>query len=664
MNLPVRTAPLPLPPRVLIVGNDRNDRLMLEGMLVSQPLQIRTADSGTEALAMVARESPDLILLDVMMPGLDGYQVAARIKADPATENIPIIMVSDLDDRPARLLGLNAGAEDVLSKPIDRAELCLRVRNLLRLKAYGDYHDTYYQILERQVHERSAALTESERLYRSAFDAAPVGLVHVGLDGRWLRVNQRLCDALGYSADELQRPAVQELVQRPDDAHQEAEWFRQLAAGTRDRHVIDEQRYRCRDGTDIWARVNMSVHRDTEGRCRYGIAVIDDITRRRTHEAQLRQAAKMDAIGRVTSGVAHEFNNLLTVIIGFAEIVIAGAPAASQNEDDLGEIIKAAGRAASLTRQLLAFGRRQVLPSAALDVNVLITQMIGTLGRLIGDDVEVTLELAPDLAPALADRGQLEQVLMSLVLNARDAMPQGGRVTIATAEAEPDNSSTHREADVSGNYVMLSITDTGPGMTAEARQRLFEPLFSIGNVGDRAGLALSTTYGIVKQSEGYISVDSEPGRGTTFKVYLPRSSDKAAATAPDPVAGVAAAGQWPTVLLVEDDPGTRQVAGRILDHAGYRVLEAANGDDAEKLFARHADSVDLVLTDMVMPVCGGRELSRRLRQRTPAVRLLYMSGCTEQSAVHQAGLDRHIPFVEKPFTAAELVTQVRNALDR
>ena len=278
---------------------------------------------------MVAQQPPDLILLDVMMPGMDGYQVAAKIKGNLATKNIPIIMVTALDDRDARMLGLNAGAEDFLTKPVDRAELCVRVRNLLRLKAYGDYYDKYSQMLEGEVGSRAADLVESERLYRSTFDAAPVGIVHVGLDGQWLRVNQRLCDLFGYSHEELQSQAIRALLES-EDVPGEAEALLEMAAGTLDRHMVDEKRYRRRDGSFVWARVNMSVHRDSEGRPQHFISVIEDITEQRTLEAQIRQANKMDAIGQLASGVAHDFNNLLTVILGFAEFVTADAAIGEQ----------------------------------------------------------------------------------------------------------------------------------------------------------------------------------------------------------------------------------------------------------------------------------------------------------------------------------------------
>jgi PAS domain S-box-containing protein len=650
-------------PRILIVDDQLNDRQLLEAMLAREGFVLLTAASGEEALAIAAEQPPDLILLDIQLPGMDGYQVTSRIKGHPATKNIPVIMVSALDDRSARMLGLSAGAEDFLTKPVDRAELSVRVRNLLRLKAYGDYYDKYSQILEGEVGSRTADLVESERLYRSTFDAAPVGIVHVGLDGQWLRVNQCLCDLLGYSREDLQSPASQKLVQL-EDAENEAGALREMVAGTLDRHVVDEKRYRRRDGSSVWSRVNTSVHRDASGRPQHFISVIEDITDRRTLEAQVRQASKMDAIGRLASGVAHDFNNLLTVILGFAELLTADVDMPDRHARDLGEIVKAAQRASGLTRQLLAFGRQQVLNAAPLDVNGLITEMTGMFSRLIGEHIQVALALAPELPLALADRGQLEQVVMNLVVNARDAMPGGGTVTIETKAVDLENSSFHEEAVMHGPYVMLAITDTGNGMTKETQRRLFEPFFTTKETGKGTGLGLSTTYGIVKQSKGYIWVYSGPGQGTTFKVYLPRSSRDAPAqvVATEPTAPVKSAAA--TVLLVEDEIGVRRLAKRILEGEGYRVLEAVSGDDAEGVFAQHADSIDLVLTDVVMPGCSGPELLNRLHVRAPALKVLYMSGYTEEAAAHKAGFDRGLPFVQKPFTAKELVRQVRVATAR
>jgi two-component system cell cycle sensor histidine kinase/response regulator CckA len=643
------------PARVLIVDDERHNRQLLEVMLAREGLVLLSAASGEEALAMVAQHSPDLILLDIMMPGMDGYAVVTAIKTNASTRNIPVIMVTALDDRDARLLALNAGAEDFLTKPVDRAELTVRVRNLLRLKAYGDYHGEYSLMLEGEVGSRAADLVESERLYRSTFDAAPVGIVHEGLGGEWLRVNQRLCDLLGYTCEQLQRDDVQNLLQS-EEVPGEADARREMAAGRLDRHVVDEKRYGRRDGSLVWARVNISIHRGAEGQPLHFILVIEDITERRTLEAQFRQANKMDAIGRLASGVAHDFNNLLTVIVGFAEFVAADVDLPVQHAKDLGEIVKAAGRATGLTKQLLAFSRQQVLHAEALDLNALIRDMTGLLTRLIGEDINVSL--------ALADRGQLEQVVMNLVVNARDAMPDGGSVVIETTDVDLENSLFHQEAVMQGQYVMLAITDTGCGMTNETRRRLFEPFFTTKDPGKGTGLGLSTTYGIVKQSKGYIWVYSEPGLGTTFKVYLPRAHRDASLPAGSVPAAAPVKRGSETVLLVEDEVGVRLLSKRILDAGGYRVLEAENGDEAERLFARYGDAIDLVVTDVMMPGCGGPELMGRLQVHRPSLRVLYMSGYTEQSAAHNAGIGGGLPFVQKPFTAAEFMRHVRDALER
>jgi PAS domain S-box-containing protein len=274
---------IPGPPaRVLIVDDERTNRELLELMLAPEGLLLETAASGEEALAVAAQQPPDLILLDLMMPDMDGYRVTKQIKRNPATKNIGIIILTALYDHKAKMLALGAGAQDFLTKPVDRAELCMRVRNLLHLKAYGDFHHRYGQMPDGEGGPRTAGLIESEILYRSTFDAAPVGIAHTGLDGQWLRVNQRLCDLLGYSRNELLSSSVQELMQSEEEEMVgEAESFHAMASGTQPRHVVDEKRYRRRDGSFVWARLNMSVHRDAEGQSKHFISVIEDITTRR-----------------------------------------------------------------------------------------------------------------------------------------------------------------------------------------------------------------------------------------------------------------------------------------------------------------------------------------------------------------------------------------------
>jgi two-component system, cell cycle sensor histidine kinase and response regulator CckA len=332
--------------------------------------------------------------------------------------------------------------------------------------------------------------------------------------------------------------------------------------------------------------------------------------------------------------------------------------------NDLQEIIKAAQRAAGLTNQLLAFSRQQVLHATALDLNGLIREMTGMLGRLIGEDIDVSLALSPRLNLALADRGQIEQVVMNLVVNARDAMPDGGKLTLVTTNVELENSAFHDQPMNEGRYVMLAVTDTGEGMSRETQRRLFEPFYSTKEPGKGTGLGLSTTYGIVKQSKGYVWVYSELGRGSTFKVYLPCADNTVAAASVISGGATPDKGVTETLLLVEDEAGVRQFSRRILDDAGYHVLESTNGNDAEQLFVQHADSIDLVVTDVVMPGCGGPELLERLRLRAPDLKVLYMSGYTDQSVVAQTGIDEDVRFVQKPFRAAELLRHVREALDQ
>lgn len=525
--------------RVLVVDDERKNRQILEVILQAEGYTVELAESGDVAVAMVQSSPPDLILLDVMMPGMNGYQVVAAIKNDPGSKNIPVIMVTALDDREAKMMALRSGAEEFLSKPVDRAELVLRVRNLLRLKAYSDYHDSYSLILQDEVNSRRADLIASERLYRSTFDTAPVGIVHVSLTGQWLRVNQRLCELLGYSRTNLLSPSVTQLLEA-EEVPGEAEALRQIVEGQREHHEVEEKRYRRQDGTWLWFRVKIAVHRDADQRPQHFIWVMEDITERRVLEARVRQANKMEGIGQLAAGVAHDFNNILTVIVGCSELIASDASLAEQHALEVDEIRKAAQSATGLTKQLLAFSRQQIFHLAPLDVNQLVREMSGMLTRLIGKGVEVAMTLAPHLSLAQADRTQVEQIVMNLVVNARDAMPGGGRVALETAEAELDNSCLHEEEIKPGLYVRITVTDTGSGMTAETKSRLFEPFFTTKELGKGTGLGLSTTYGIVKQSEGYIWVDSELGKGTTFKVYLPRSRQPNTSE---------------TLLLVEDEPG-------------------------------------------------------------------------------------------------------------
>jgi len=647
---------------ILIVDDESNNRQLLEVMLANQGFRIQTAATGEEALDAVAKEPPDLILLDVMMPGMDGYEVTIRIKTNPVTENILIVMVTALDDRNAKIRGLSAGAEDFLTKPVDRTELCVRVRNLLRLKVCSDRQQKYTRMLEEEVGLRTADLVESERLYRSTFDAAPVGIVHVGLAGQWLRVNQRLCDLLGYSRVELQSLASQELMQLEDIAN-DAATFRQMTESKLERHVVDERRYRLRDGSFVWARVNMSVHRDTEGHSQYFISVIEDITERRELEAQIRQASKMDAVGRLASGVAHDFNNLMSVVLSYSELLAVDLKDGDPMRSDLDEIRAAGKRAVDLTRQLLAFSRQQVLQPQVVNLNEIVGTMEKMLRRLIGEDVELSSSGVPTAGKVLVDPGQMEQVIMNLAVNARDAMPRGGKLTIETAEVELNESYASEHIGVKpGPHVMLAVSDTGTGMDKATQARMFEPFFTTKEAGKGTGLGLATVFGIVRQSGGTIWVDSELGRGTTFKIYFPQADRAAVAHSSSHPPDRRRLRGHETVLLVEDEECVRTLARTILTKYGYKVLEAPGGGEALLLSEQHAGTINLLLTDMVMPRMSGRQLAERLVILRPELKVLYMSGYTDDAIVRHGIQDSTIAFIQKPITPETLARKVREAL--
>jgi signal transduction histidine kinase len=386
-----------------------------------------------------------------------------------------------------------------------------------------------------------------------------------------------------------------------------------------------------------------------------------DITERRRLEDQLRQAQKMEAVGQLAGGVAHDFNNLLTAILGYCHLILDEIPEGTQLRADLIEIQAAGDRAASLTRQLLAFSRRQMLQPQVVNINTLVTQLEKLLRRLISEDVELVTALAADLRAVTADPASIEQILVNLAVNARDAMPTGGRLTIETANVELDDTYavTHL-AMPPGTYVMLVVSDTGEGMDAATRARVFEPFFTTKEQGKGSGLGLATVYGMVKQTNGYIWVYSEPGHGSSFKVYLPPTA--AGSPVPASPQEPAVAPGWETVLLVEDEGAVRALAREVLRRHGYVVLEARHGVDALRVAERHSDVIHLLVTDVVMPHMSGRELSERLTADRPALKTLFMSGYTDHALLPE-DLTPGAEFIQKPFTPDVFARRVRRVLD-
>jgi two-component system, cell cycle sensor histidine kinase and response regulator CckA len=907
---------------VLVVDDQESNRELLAAYLDTLPCVVRTAPDGETALALVAAEPPDLILLDVMMPGLDGYAVTERLKADPATAAIPVVLVTALSERADRVRGLEAGADEFLTKPVDEAELLARVRALLRLKRLQDEREESHarslalaasqlasseqrfrdlvdgldaivweadaaslrhvfvsqrteallgypasrwldepglwtrllhpadreRVLEarqaavrdgretpieyralaadgrvvwlrdtvqvvrdaagrvRQLRgvavditarkEAEDALRESEARFRAMADSSPMMIWTTGPDARcdfvnrsWLAFTGRtlgeelgqgwaalihpddqaralgtfkaafaarqpfemeyrlrrhdgeyrwVCDLgaprfgadgsfVGYvgsgidlterrRAEEALRAQREELRRIIDTTpnlifvkdgegrytlanRAVAEIFGTTVAnllGKTDRdfnsnleevehflrqdrlamesgqplHLPEEPVTNLRTGEVRWFHTIKVPIVGPDGVARQVLGVAADITERRQAETalreseeHLRQVQRLEAIGRLAGGVAHDFNNLLTAITGFSELLQLQMNPDHPLRAYVDEIKKAGDRAAGLTRQLLAFSRRQILAPEVLDLNAVVADVEKMLGRLIGEDIELVTDLDPDLGRVLADPSQVQQVLLNLVVNARDAMPRGGRLTITTANRFLDEAYARAHMPTeAGTYVKLAVSDTGHGMDEETQSRVFEPFFTTKEPGQGTGLGLSTVYGIVKQSGGYIWVESAPGQGATFEIYMPRIA-AAVATPAAPATVSDMLGGRETILLVEDEEQVRGLAARALRALGYTVLEASHGEEALRAAARYTGPIHLLVTDVIMPGVGGRELALGLVAHHPTMAVLYMSGYTDDAIGRQGVLDPDTPFLQKPFTGTSLARKVREVLD-
>jgi len=497
---------------------------------------------------------------------------------------------------------------------------------------------------------------ESEARLRVLIEQLPAVLWTVDKDLRFTSVLGAGLTRLGLKADQLVGTSLLDYFETADQTFLPIAAHRRAVSGEATTFHVE------------WKGVSFACHaeplRDASGALQGAICMSLDITDRKQLEEQLRQAQKMEAVGRLAGGIAHDFNNLLMVIQGYADLLSERVPAGDPLRRNAEQIQMAAQRATSLTRQLLAFSRKQMLAPKILNIQTVVSDMEKILRRLIGEDITLETSSAPDLWLVKADRSQIEQVILNLAVNARDAMPQGGRLTIETANVELDSSYAHPPAVLSpGQYVMLAVTDNGCGMDAETQAHIFEPFFTTKEKGKGTGLGLATVYGIVKQSGGYVWVYSEPGRGTSFKIYLPRIEEQPVATGRDRRTEPRSLPRGSeTVLLVEDEKGVRELAREYLEMSGYTVLEAENGHTAFELASMHAGPIQLLMTDVGMPGISGRELAQRVLQIRPGIKILYMSGYTDQAVVYHGILETDAVLLQKPFTLATLAAKIREIL--
>lgn len=527
-------------------------------------------------------------------------------------------------------------------------------------------------VADRRLTAGTAALATSEQarrvqdlFLREVIDANPHFVFAKDWDGRFTLANKAVAAVYGTTPDELVGRSDADFNPNQEEVEQLLAADREVMATGQPKVIPEEPVTDATTGETRWYQTIKVPLQSPDGTARQVLGVATDITQRKLLEDQLVQAQKMEAVGRLAGGIAHDFNNLLTVVMGHVGLLVAEMARDDPHRPELEEVLRATQRAATLTQQLLAFSRKQVLQPKVLDLNDLVRGTHKLLRRLIGEDVELRTALGDGLGSVEADPGQLEQVIMNLAVNARDAMPRGGMLTIETANVELDDTYAREHVDVAaGRYVMLAVTDTGTGMDVRTKAHLFEPFFTTKGPGRGTGLGLATVHGIVKQSGGHIWVYSEPGGGTTFKVYLPRvvgGVDKADAPARSPESR--GRGGAETILLVEDEDAVRRLASTVLERRGYAVLAGCDGEAALQLAARHTGPLDLLVTDVVMPRMSGPQLAAQLTQARPGLKVLYLSGYTDDTIIHHGVLREGVAFLQKPFSPEALTRKVREVLD-
>ncbi|MEI9938660.1 MAG: response regulator [Pseudomonadota bacterium] len=625
---------------VLLVDDEPQVLVALEDLL-GDDFKVLKTESPYRALEMVREDDGIAVVIsDQRMPKMGGDELLTKVSASSDARRILVTAFADLA---AVIRAVNNGRIFAyVTKPWNPEDLRQKVR-----KAAEHY---------RMARE----LARQRRLQDAILKGLNEGIIVADRSGKCLHFNPQAERILGAGPHDVDPEtwAQHYGVFAANRTELLAPSNNPLIRAMRGEHGAETEVF-VRNATIPGATLSMAGTPlgGSSGDALGGVAVLRDITEQRELEAQLRQSQKMDAIGRLAGGVAHDFNNLLLVIQSYTELVRDALPIDDSKREDLEEVLAASQRAAMLTRQLLTFSRKEVVQRTSLDLNQVISRLEKMLGRIIGEDIELSVVPAPELSAIWADAGQIEQIILNLSINARDAMPRGGRLTIATenVKLDSDDAAKHDPA-CAGDFVRLTVSDAGAGMDADTQRRIFEPFFTTKEVGKGTGLGLATVYGIVQQSAGHIRVQSEVGRGTVFEIDFPQARDAVARSCAPP-ASVTTKAVSATILVVEDDAAVRQIAVRVLRNGGHTILEARGPSEARAQCLEHGPSIDLLLTDVVMPEGSGVQLARELTQMYPRMRVVYMSGYPG-GAARDGSLEPGLQYVEKPFSPAALLEKV------
>ncbi|MBN2717072.1 MAG: response regulator [Deltaproteobacteria bacterium] len=648
-----------VPLRVLMVEDREDDAVIIVRQLSKKGYDVRSerVENWTDMYERLTSAKWDLVLADYALPDFSAPEALALLKSEGV--DIPFIIVSGTIDEQTAVAAMEAGAHDYVTKD-----------NLIRLVPAIERE--LREARERRERKRSEeALRRSEERFRTVVDASIDTLISVDMDGSISLFNQAATRMLKYQWTEVIGKSVDMLI--APEYRSDVNFFvaSQSSAGVPSHRIVGntiEVEAVTRDGSRL--PVELSISYGTRGREDFLLVIMRDISEKRRSqevleetEAQLRLSQKMEAIGRLAGGVAHDFNNLLGAIIGYSDVMLLDVKEGDPIREDILEISRAAKRAAELTRQLLVFSRKQVMKPQVFNLNEVVDGARRMLGRLIGEDIHMETSLDPELRTAKADPVQIEQVIMNLVVNARDAMPGGGKLRIRTLNALIPIESAVRDFQnsISGDCIILEVADTGMGMDDEVLSHIFEPFFTTKAQGKGTGLGLSTVFGIVKQSDGVITVDSEPDKGTTFRVYLPAVDEITEEQITINEQRLAHQGTE-TILVVEDEQMLRSLISRLLRKTGYKVFEAADGMDAANFIEEYDSHVDLLITDVVMPRMNGRKLAELAALKHDKIKVLFMSGYADDTLMQHGVFDRSQSYIQKPFSAEALCLRVREIL--